>query len=81
MQAAVVGEKGVEIRDLPKPSPKPNEVLIRVKASSLNRADLLVASGHQHGSVGGVGARLGLECSGEVEAVGSAVQDIRPGVG
>ncbi|HEX8827136.1 MAG TPA: alcohol dehydrogenase catalytic domain-containing protein, partial [Xanthobacteraceae bacterium] len=79
MQAAVVGEKGVEIRDLPKPNPKPNEVLIRVKASSLNRADLLVASGHQHGSVGGVGARLGLECSGEVEAVGSAVTDIEPG--
>jgi len=58
MQAAVVGEKGVEIRDLAKSGPKPNEVLIRVKASSLNRADLLVASGHQHGSVGGVGAGL-----------------------
>jgi NADPH:quinone reductase len=26
-----------------------------------------------------VGARLGLECSGEVEAVGGAVQDIKPG--
>jgi NADPH:quinone reductase len=74
MQAAIVGEKGVEIRDLPKPNPNPNEVLIRVKASSLNRADLLVASGHQHGSIGGV-----LECSGEVEAVGGAVQDIKPG--
>ena len=60
MQAAVLGEKGVEVRDLGKPTPKPNEVLIRVRASSLNRADLLVASGHQHGSVGGVGARLGL---------------------
>jgi NADPH2:quinone reductase len=79
MQAAVVGEKDVEVRDLPKPNPKPNEVLIRVRASSLNRADLLVALGHQHGSVGGVGARLGLECSGEVEAVGSDVQGIKPG--
>ena len=79
MKAAVVGEKSVEIRDLPKPEPKPNEVLIRVRASSLNRADLIVASGHQHGSVGGVGARLGLECSGEVEAVGAEVQGIKPG--
>ena len=43
MQAAVLGEKGVEVRDLPKPTAKPNEVLIRVRASSLNRADLLVA--------------------------------------
>jgi len=79
MRAAVVGEKGVEVRDLPKPAPKPNEVLIRVRASSLNRADLLVASGHQHGAVGGVGARLGLECSGEVEAVGGEVKGIKAG--
>ncbi len=79
MKAAVLGEKGVEVRDLPKPEPKPNEVLIRVRASSLNRADLLVASGIQHGSVGGVGARIGLECSGEVEAVGSEVKDINAG--
>src|SRR5215471_1768590 len=79
MRAAVLGEKGAEIRDLPKPEPKPNEVLIRVRASSLNRADLLVASGHQHGSVGGFGARIGLECSGEVEAVGSEVRDVKAG--
>ena len=79
MKAAAVGEKNVEVRDLPKPEPKPNEVLIRVRASSLNRADLIVASGHQHGSVGGVGARLGLECSGEVEAVGADVQGFKPG--
>src|SRR6516164_9089632 len=79
MQAAVLSEKGVEVRDLPKPTAKPNEVLIRVRASSLNRADLLVALGHQHGAVGGVGARLGLECAGEVEAVGSEVTGIKPG--
>jgi NADPH2:quinone reductase len=79
MKAAVLGENGVEVRELPKPSPKPNEVLIKVRASSLNRADLLVASGVQHGRVGGVGARIGLECSGEVEAVGSDVQGIKAG--
>jgi NADPH2:quinone reductase len=79
MRAAVLGEKGVEIRDLPQPEPKPNEVLIRVRTSSLNRADLLVASGHQHGSVGGIGARIGLECAGEVEAVGAEVRDVKPG--
>jgi hypothetical protein len=44
MQAAVLGEKGVEVRDLPKPVPKPNEVLIRVRASSLNRATSTVPS-------------------------------------
>jgi NADPH2:quinone reductase len=79
VKAAVVGESGVEIRDLPKPAPGPNEVLIAVRASTLNRADLIVASGQRHGSVGGVGARIGLECSGEVEAVGKDVKDFKPG--
>jgi NADPH2:quinone reductase len=79
MKAAVLGENGVEIRDLPRPEPKPHEILIRVRASSLNRADLLVASGIQHGRVGGVGARIGLECAGEVEAVGNAVTQFKPG--
>jgi NADPH2:quinone reductase len=79
MKAAVVGQHGVEIRDVEKPAPKPNEVLIRVRATSLNRADLLVSLGHQHGAVGGVGARLGLECAGEVEAVGAEVKGSRRG--
>jgi NADPH:quinone reductase len=79
MKAAVLGETGVEVRDIPKPQPGPNEVVIRVRASSLNRADLIVASGIRHGSVGGVGARLGLECSGEVEAVGGEVKEFKPG--
>jgi NADPH:quinone reductase len=79
MKAAILGDAGIEIGDVPKPEPKPNEVLIRVRATTLNRADLLVASGHQHGHVGGKGARIGLECAGEVEAVGSEVEGIRPG--
>jgi NADPH:quinone reductase len=79
VKAAVVGENGAELRDVPKPAPAPNEVLIRVRASSLNRADLLMAMGHQHGSAGGIGARLGLECAGEVEAVGAEVKGIKAG--
>jgi NADPH:quinone reductase len=79
MKAAVLGDAGIEVRDLDKPEPKPNEVLIRVRASTLNRADLIVASGHRHGAVGGVGARIGLECAGDVEAVGSDVTSVKPG--
>jgi NADPH2:quinone reductase len=79
MRAVVLGEAGVEIRDVPKPTLKADEVLIRVRAVSLNRADLLVASGHQHGRVGGIGSRIGLECSGEVEAVGAEVKTFKPG--
>ena len=65
MKAAIAGEKGVEVREVPTPEPAANEILIRVRASSLNRADLLAA---QRGG----GARLGLECAGDVEAVGNA---------
>jgi NADPH:quinone reductase len=72
VKAVVAGEKGVEVRDVPKPQPAANEILIRARASSLNRADLLASSR-------GGGQRLGLECAGEVEAVGSEVTTIKPG--
>jgi NADPH2:quinone reductase len=79
MKAAVLGTAGIEVADVDKPAPKPNEVLIRVRASTLNRADLIVASGRRHGAVGGAGARIGLECAGEIEAVGSDVTGLTPG--
>jgi NADPH2:quinone reductase len=79
MKAAVVTENGVQYADAPKPTPKPHELLIKVRAASLNRADLAVASGHAHGRIGGPGTIVGLECAGEVEAVGSEVKDFKPG--
>ena len=79
MKAAVLTAKGVEVREIQKPEPAANQVLVRVRAAGLNRADLIMASGHMHGSAGGPGTVLGLEFSGEVEAVGSAVKSVRPG--
>lgn len=79
MKAAVVGDKGLEIREVTRPEPKPNEVLVRVRAAGLNRADLAVASGHRHGAQGGPGTIVGLEWAGEVAEVGAAVAGIRPG--
>ncbi len=79
MKAAVVGEAGVEIRDIPAPKPRPHEVLVRVRAAALNRADLGVAAGHRHGALGGAGTVLGLEWSGEVVDVGVEVGNVRAG--
>jgi NADPH:quinone reductase len=79
MKAAVVGANGVEIRDVTKPVPGPEQVLVKVRAAGLNRADLAVASGHMHGSSGGQGTIVGMEFSGEVAEVGAAVKDIMPG--
>jgi len=73
MKAAVVTESGVAVRDVPEPAPKPNEVLVRVRAAALNRADLAVASGQRHGAIGGPGTIVGMEFAGEVAAVGAEV--------
>ena len=79
MKAAVIADTGVAIRDVAKPTPAPNQVLVRVRAAGLNRADVIMASGRMHGSAGGPGAVLGLEFAGEVEAVGAGVRDVEPG--
>jgi NADPH2:quinone reductase len=79
MKAAVVTGDGVVIRDVPKPTPGPGQILVRVRAAGLNRADLQVAAGHSHGAIGGAGTIVGLEVAGEVEAVGSGVTALKPG--
>ena len=66
MKAAIVTEQGLALRDVPEPKPGPEQVLIRLRAIGLNRADLGVAAGHKHGAVGGPGAIPGLEGAGEV---------------
>ena len=79
MKAAVVTDGAVEVRELAKPTPGPEQVLVRVRAAGLNRADLQVASGRSHGTIGGAGTIVGLEFAGEVEAVGSEVKSVQPG--
>ena len=77
MKAAVLGDTGVEIRDVPEPVPKPHEILVRVHAAALNRADVAIAAGEVHGIA--AGTLLGGECAGEIAAVGSRVTDFKPG--
>jgi NADPH:quinone reductase len=79
MKAAVLTETSIEIRDVPRPVPAANQVLVRVRASGLNRADLIMLGGHKHGSAGGPGTILGLEWSGDVVEVGADVQGFQPG--
>ena len=79
MKAAIVTEGGVRIADVPTPKPGPDDVLVRVRAAGLNRADLGVAAGHAHGRMGGAGTILGLEFAGEVAEIGSAVRGIKVG--
>ncbi len=81
MKAAIVTEQGLALRDIPIPTPGPEQILVRLRAIGLNRADLGVAAGHAHGAVGGVGAIPGLEAAGEVVECGTDVPaHIKPGM-
>jgi NADPH:quinone reductase len=62
-----------------KPTPKGTQVLVRVRACGLNRADLGMTKGHAHGSAGGVGAVLGMEWAGEIAEVGPQAKGVKAG--
>ena len=75
MKALLPGADGPRVAEIPRPSPGPNQVLVRVRAAPLNRADLNMLRGASHGAVGGGGVPLGLEWAGDIVAVGEAVAD------
>jgi NADPH2:quinone reductase len=77
MRAAVITRPGgpevLEIQERPTPTPANNEVLIRVRASALNRADLLQREGHYPAPPGAPADIPGMEFVGEVAALGAGV--------
>src|ERR1700761_3058822 len=79
MKAYVYGANGAEITDAARPSPKGTQVLVRVRACGLNRADLGMTKGHVHGSAGGVGTVLGMEWAGEVAELGPDASGVKVG--
>ncbi len=79
MKAFVYGANGAEVTDVAKPQPKGTQVLIRVRACGLNRADLGMTKGHAHGSAGGVGTVLGMEWAGEVAELGPEAKGVKVG--
>ncbi|MBS1796599.1 MAG: NAD(P)H-quinone oxidoreductase [Acidobacteria bacterium] len=84
MKAVYVNEFGgpenLEFRAVDDP-PRPagTEVLVRVKAAALNRADLLQRRGLYPAPPGYPERILGLEFAGEVAAVGDEVEDFKTG--
>ena len=76
MQAAVITENGLEMQDVAQPEPGAGEVLVRVKAAGLNRADLMALQGARGFAAGGVGGR---EFSGEIAALGESVTGLSVG--
>lgn len=76
MRAIVVTEPGdadaLRLKDVPRPAPGPGEVLIRVAAAGVNRADTVQRKGH-YPPPAGVSDLLGLEVSGHVAALGTHI--------
>jgi NADPH:quinone reductase len=79
MKAFVYGAQGAEITEVAKPAPKGTQVLVRVRACGLNRADLGMTKGHAHGSAGDVGAVLGMEWAGEIAELGPDARGVKIG--
>lgn len=77
MKAIVItGTGGVEvlaIREVPTPQPRGEQIRVRVRASALNRADLMQARGYYPAPRGAPADIPGLEYAGEVDALGPDV--------
>ena len=79
MKATLTSDNGAQLFEVPMPTVGERDVLVKVRAAGLNRADLSVLAGQRHGSASGPGTPLGLEWAGDVVSVGSAVKHVRVG--
>ena len=77
MRAVVITEFGgpevLQLQDVARPEPELRQILVRVSASGLNRADLLQRMGKYPAPPGSPEDIPGLEYSGTVEAIGPGV--------
>ncbi len=84
MKAVVITQhgdvEGLDVREVPVPQYGPDDLLIRVHASALNRADILQRRGHYPPPDPAPQIEIpGLEFAGEVEAAGHRVTEFQPG--
>ena len=83
MKAIVITKPGdasvLKIKERQKPTPGPGEVLIKVAAAGLNRADIAQRKGHYPAPKGVVADIPGLEVSGTIEDTGKEVTSLKPG--
>ena len=71
------GRTSLDLREVPVPAPGPGQVLVRIRAAGLNRGEFIAAHG-LHASAG-AGKPAGMECAGEITAVGPGVAGLKTG--
>ena len=69
----VIADSKLTWDEVPTPSPKMGEVLIKIQATAINRADLMQRVG-MYPPPPGASDIMGLECSGTIAAVGEGVE-------
>lgn len=69
----------LHLADVAMPELRPGDILVKVWAAGVNRADLLQREGYYGSQSYGESSLLGLELAGEVVAVGRDVTDMQPG--
>ncbi len=81
MKAALLPSAGAafEIVDITKPKLRPNDVLVRIKASAVNPLDLKIRAGQAAHARQPLPAILGIDLAGVVEAVGAEVERFHTG--
>src|SRR5947199_9138327 len=80
MRAAVIADGRLELQERPDPVPGDGEILIRVRATGVNGADLAQRRGNYPPPPGIPADMPGLECAGETER-GERVMALLPGAG
>ena len=78
MKAIVIADKNLNWVDNEDPNCKDNEVIIKVKSTAVNRADLAQRAG-LYPAPPGASEILGLECSGIIQEIGRDVVDRKVG--
>src|SRR5215217_1006476 len=73
------GPEVLRVSDVPKPTPLPTEVLVRVHAAGVNPVDWKSRAGHGASGLLSKPAIIGWDVSGVVEAVGGGVTRFSPG--
>jgi NADPH:quinone reductase-like Zn-dependent oxidoreductase len=81
MQAAVLEAHNTPFRlaTVPRPTPAPGQVLVRIHASGVNPLDIKIQQGAAAHAQHPLPAILGLDLAGTVEAVGAGVTQFHPG--
>ena len=79
MIAVTLSNNQIEIKELPVPQIKPDQVLIKVYTCGLNRSDLLETQGQSFGHAGGEHKIIGGEFAGEIVELGKSVNNFNIG--